>query len=170
LTRYRILPERSQLWAEARSSLHPIRIETTGFRGYVEVELEGERLKPDAPVSAQVELGTERLETGIGLYDRELERRLEVRRHPWIKGTVQEVTALDSAGRYLVRGELSFHGVTRSLTGEVTIRVGGDRTIEVEGEKELDVRDYGLEPPRLLMLRVYPEILVRGRVVAEREG
>jgi polyisoprenoid-binding protein YceI len=169
VTSYRVLPERSRLWAEARSSLHPIHVETTGLTGYLEIELEGSRLKPDVAVSARIELEAERLKTGTELYDHELERRLELERYPRITGTVHEVHSLDSGRRYLVRGELSLHGVTRKVSGEVTIRIADDRTIEVEGEKELDMRDYGLDPPRLLMLRVYPEIRVRARVVAERE-
>ena len=168
MTRHRIVPERSRLWADARSSLHPIHLETAGLTGYLEVEVEGSRLKPDAAVSAQVELEAGRLRTGTELYDHELEHRLEIERYPRIQGTVHEVRSLDSGGRYLVRGELSFHGVTRRVSGEVTIRIADDRTIEVEGEKEFDMRDYGLDPPRLLMLRVYPEIRVRARVVAER--
>jgi hypothetical protein len=32
------------------------------------------------------------------------------------------------------------------------------------------MRHFDLEPPRVLMLKVYPEVRVRGRVVAEREG
>ena len=170
MSRYRIVPERSQFWAEARSSIHPIRVETTGFEGYLDVEVEGDRLKLDGPVSAHVELEVERLKTGNGLYDRELERRLEVRRYPRIKGDVREVHPLDGGNRYHVRGDLSFHGTTKSVEGDVTIRVVNDRTIEIEGEREFDMRDYGLDPPKLLMLRVHPEIKVRGRVVAEREG
>lgn len=170
MPRYRIVPERSEFWAEARSSVHPIRVETTGFEGYLDVEVEEGRLKLDAPVAAHVELEAERLKTGNGLYDRELERRLEVRRYPRIKGDVTEVRAVDSGDRYRVRGELTFHGATKSVEGDVTIRIVADHTLEVEGEREFDIREYGLDPPELLMLRVHPEIRVRGRVVAEREG
>ena len=69
-----------------------------------------------------------------------------------------------------MRGKLSFHGATKPVEGEVTLRVvDGGHAIEVVGERAFDIRDYDLEPPRLLMLKVYPDIKVRGHVVAERE-
>ena len=170
MARFRIVPERSQFFAEARSSVHPIRVDTTGFEGYLDVEVEAGRLKLDGPVNAHVELEAERLKTGNGLYDRELERKLEVRRYPRIKGDVREVHPVDSNGRYRVRGELTLHGTTKSVEGDVNIKLVNDTTIEIEGERAFDMRDYGLDPPRLLMLRVYPDVRVRGRVVAEREG
>lgn len=171
MARYRIVPERSLLWAEARSSVHPIRVETDGFTGFLELELDGDQLKVDAPVSGQVELEVDQLRTGNGLYDRELERRLEARRYPVIRGAVLGVQAVDGGNRHRVLGELHFHGANKRVEGEVTIRASeGGRVIEAEGERTFDIRDYNLEPPKLLMLRVYPEIKVRGHIVAEREG
>ena len=48
------------------------------------------------------------------------------------------------------------------------LRVVDERTLEIEGERVFDLRDYGLEPPRILMLKVYPEVRVRAQVIAER--
>ena len=166
--RYRIIPERSRLWVEARSSLHPIKVETTGVEGFLEVETDPDgQQKTLRPTTGRVEIDTERLKTGNPLYDRELERRLETRKYSRIRGEVREITG-DSP--YRVRGDLSLHGVTRSVDGQVALRVLDDRTVEVEGERVFDMRDFGLDPPRILMLRVYPEVKVRGRVVAEREA
>ena len=39
-----------------------------------------------------------------------------------------------------------------------------------EGEMRLDFTQWNLTPPRLLMLRVEPEVVIRGRVHAERES
>jgi polyisoprenoid-binding protein YceI len=169
MSRYRIVPERSRFWAEARSSLHPIRVDTKGFEGYIEAELTDGHLNFDVPFTAQVELDTELLKTGNGLYDRELERRLEVRKYPRIRGTVRKVKPLDGGNRLHVVGELSFHGKRRSVEGEVTLKVVDANTIVIEGQRVFDMRDYGLDPPRILMLQVYPDVRVRGKVVAQRE-
>jgi polyisoprenoid-binding protein YceI len=68
-----------------------------------------------------------------------------------------------------VLGQLEFHGVARPVEGEVRLRVVDERTLEIEGERVFDLRDYGLEPPRILMLKVYPEVRVRAQVIAEQE-
>ena len=44
-----------------------------------------------------------------------------------------------------------------------------DGNFEVEGEKVFDIRDFGLTPPRILMLKVYPDVKVRGRIVAAKQ-
>jgi polyisoprenoid-binding protein YceI len=69
-----------------------------------------------------------------------------------------------------VRGDRTLRGVTKSLEGEVTLQVIDDETVQVEGEKTIDVRDFGLNPPKILMLQVYPEVRIRARLVAIREG
>lgn len=170
MSRFRIVPERSTIHAGARSSIHPILVDTSGLEGWIDAEVDRGRLQLDVPVAAHVELAAARLQTGNVLYDRELERRLEARRYPRIMGDVQEVRAVRGGGRYRVRGTLTFHGVTKPVEGEVTIKITADSTLVIDGRHELDMRDFGLEPPRLLMLRVYPEIDLRGHVVAEREG
>ena len=38
MARYRIVPERSHVWFDGRSSLHPIHSGTDGLEGYVELE------------------------------------------------------------------------------------------------------------------------------------
>lgn len=159
--RYRIVPARSQLFAEARSSLHPIHVETTGFEGYLSANVEDGQATLAVP--ARIELAAERLKSGNALLDGELARRIELDKYPRVVGEVTEVTA------QRVKGELSFHGVTHAVEGRVTVRMLDDVTIEVEGELTIDMRDFGLNPPKILFLRVQPEVHVRARVIAIRE-
>ncbi len=109
------------------------------------------------------------LKTGNALYDRELERQIEVRKYPRIRGEILEVKEIEAGRRYRVKGNLSLHGVTKAVEGEVNLKVLDDGNFEVEGEKVFDIRDFGLTPPRILMLKVYPDVKVRGRVVAEKQ-
>lgn len=168
MARYEIIPERSPLAAEARSSVHPIRVEATGFQGYLDLELADGRLDLAAPVGGHVEFPADRVKTGNRLYDYELDRRLDVRRYPRMTGDVREIRPRVGGNGYRMRGDLTFHGVTRSVEGDLRVRPLDDQTIEVEGELQLDMRDFGLEPPKLLMLRVHPDVRVRARAIAKR--
>lgn len=170
MARFRILPQRSRLVVTARSSLHPIRIETAGLEGWFEAGREGDGLDTEVAPNAQVQIELELLRTGNPLYDREIERRLEARKYPRVVGSVQGIRALDGDGRYAIASELRLHGVTRSLEVEVAVRFLDADTVEVEGEHTIDVRDFGLEPPRLLLLKVRPDVHVRCVAVAEREA
>jgi polyisoprenoid-binding protein YceI len=170
MARYRIIPERSKIWAEGRSTLHPIKVETTGLEGYLEANVVDGHVEFLQPPKANVELESERLKTGNGLYDRELERRLEVRKYPRVRGTVRSVTTTDSGSTYHVQGNLTLAGRSHTVEGDVTARIVDGATIAFEGEQVIDMRDFGLEPPKILMLRVYPDVKVRGLVVAQLEN
>lgn len=167
VARYRVIPDRSLLRAEARSSIHPIVVETRGLGGTVEAEIEDGAVTLTVPF--RVEIDAERLRSGTALVDGELQRRLETRKFPRVVGAVRETEQRGASSRWILRGDLTLHGVTRATDAEVAVRVIDDRTIEIEGEKVIDMRDYGLHPPRLLLLRVHPDVKVRARLVAERE-
>ena len=168
MARYKIDPERSTLWAEARSSLHPIHIETDGFEGYVEAVAAEGRLQPG--LQTQVELDANRLKSGNALVDRELENRLEVRKYRRVVGEVREVKPLAGGTGYHLRGDLTLHGVTQSLEADVTLRALDGQTIELKGEKVIDMREFGLNPPKLFIFRVYPEVQIKVRIVATLTG
>jgi len=168
---YRIVPEESLAWIEARSSLHPIKSENRGLEGSVELEiLAGPRVDLAAPVGGQVELPLERLSSGNPLYDREMRRRVDARRYPTITGQLTGMKETGRDDRYLVQGEVTLRGTTRHYEDEMTLTGLREGVICLEGEHEFDVRDFGMEPPKIMMLKVYPEVRVRVRVVAQREA
>ena len=163
--RYRIVPARSQAWIEARSSLHPIQGEATGLEGELELTYDPGRLVTDPTPTLRISLAVDRLRSGNPLNDLQLRRVIEADRFRTISG---EATAVESHGDgYRVTGELTFHGVTRTVADHITVTPEGDALV-IEGAHEFDVTDFGVTPPKILMLRVHPEVTVRIRAVAER--
>jgi polyisoprenoid-binding protein YceI len=79
------------------------------------------------------------------------------------------VVPVADEGRFLVQGDLTFRGVTRSVEDSMTLTAVDERTIRLAGESTFDIRDFGMEPPRILMLRVAPHVKVRVEVFAERD-
>lgn len=168
MTQFRVLPERSQLWIDAKSSLHPIHGQAVGLEGEVEVKVDDGRLDLSVPPRGRVELPVERLTSGNALLDHEMRRRIEARKFPTITAEVLGMTASEQPNRYHLQGDLTFHGLTRRVAAEVTATLDGDRSLIVEGEYLLDVRGFGVVPPRILGLQVYPEVKVRLRLVAQQ--
>lgn len=168
MARFRISPERSQLWIEARSSLHPVHVQTSGLEGVVEAELIDGRAVLGTPTF--VEVATERLRSGNRLVDGELQRRLDPRKFPRIRGELTRASAGNGPGTSRLTGTLTLHGVTQTLDVEVTVRQLDDRNLEIEGTRTIDMRDFGLPPPSFLMFRMQPEVQVRARLVAQRES
>lgn len=151
----------------ARSSVHPIEVRSAGLGGQLEVELDGEgRVLLGTPVEGFLTVPVGELATGNPLYDRELRRRLDPRRYPSIEANLEEVSPDDQPGRYRVRGTVRFRGAQQVAEDAVTLSVGGDGALVIEGAHQFDIRDFGLDPPRIAMLKVFPEVEVRARLVA----
>jgi polyisoprenoid-binding protein YceI len=159
MTRYEIDPDGSQVWIEGSSSVHPIRATATGLTGWVEL---GEELRGEV----RIEVG--RLQSGNPLVDRETRRRVDAGKFPEIVGTV--IDSERNEGQDIsLRGEIEFRGEVRSVAGRVTATVEDD-TLTVEGSESFDVRDWGLEPPRVALLRVHPDVTVRIHIEAAASG
>jgi len=159
--RYTFDSSRSCVWIRGRSSLHPINSETRGITGWFEASsTTGGALDLDRPVSGELALAVERLTSGNQLYDRELRRRIDAQRYPTITGTLTRVARPDAHPNYMVTGDVSFHGKTHTFEHEMQIEVGPGAII-LTGEAVFDIREFGMKPPSMLMVRVYPEITVR---------
>ena len=169
MARFRIVPERSKVVIEATSSVHPIHGEASGLEGSINADFDGDGLDLSSPPEMTVELPVEALKSGNKLEDGEMMRRIDARRFPRIKGVVRDIKPKGDDGRYFMTGDLTFHGVTQTVDGEVTIRRQDDKTLVIEGEREFDIRDFNVTPPKILMLKVHPDVKVRIRVEAVGE-
>jgi polyisoprenoid-binding protein YceI len=161
LTRYTLDSVRSCVWVSGRSSLHPINTETRGITGWFEAATRADgSLDLDQHVSGELELAVERLTSGNQLYDRELRRRMDAKRFPTIAGRLTHISLQGAHPDYMVTGQVSFHGKTRTFAHDMQIEAL-DEGIALTGEDVFDIREFGMKPPSMLMVRVYPEISVK---------
>ena len=170
MSRYQIDPERSHLWIDARSNVHPIHASTDGLEGYLDIEL-----VPDGGVdlkagpSGKLSLSVDRIRSGHRMEDRELHKRIDSRRFPTIVGVLNAMEPSVDGRGCRARGDITFRGVTRSYEDLVNISRIDDRTIQLDGTLRIDIRQFGMEPPHVLMARVQPEVDVRVEIVAVQE-
>jgi len=170
LTRYTLDSVRSCVWISGRSSLHPINTETRGITGWFEAASRTDgSLDLSQAVAGELELAVERLTSGNQLYDRELRRRIDARRFPTIAGRLTRIVPDGSHPNYEVTGEVSFHGKTRTFGHGMQIEVN-EEGVALTGEDVFDIREFGMKPPSMLMVRVYPEIAVRVELHGVRDA
>ena len=82
--------------------------------------------------------------------------------------------ALDTAGAvgdgdgfcHAVAGDLTFHGVTQSLDGQIDVGRIDESAVRIRGEHVIDVRSWKINPPRLGLIKVHPDVRVRIDIVA----
>ncbi len=147
MARYRIIPERSRVWIDPRSNVHPIHSGTDGLEGYVELEIDPEgavNLQQDP--TGKVSLPVSRLSSGNRMEDREMQKRVDSRRYPTIDGVLHHIERADGDHTYQVSGDVVFRGVQRSHRDEMTIEAVDDQTIQLAGKSKFDIREFGMEP------------------------
>lgn len=169
VSHFRVVPDRSAVMIDARSSVGPITFGAIGVTGTIEVAVAGRRVCSDPYPTAHLEISVDQLRSGNSLYDAELMRRIDARRHPTVSLDLRACTALGSTGRYQLMGEVTFHGVSRPLDGTVSVGMSSEHALVIRGEQVVDIRDFGVVSPTVLMLRIYPDVVVGLQVEAELE-
>jgi PadR family transcriptional regulator PadR len=165
----RLIPERSVVLIEVRSTVGPLSFGAIGLTGFVEAAITDGIVRTDVAPAAHLEIDVSGLSSGNNMYDAELRRRIDARRFPIATVEMRECTANGVDGLYRLKGELTFHGVTRPAEGTVKVEAVSDQRVVITGEQVFDIRDFAIPSPTVLMLRIYPDVRVRLHAEAELE-
>ena len=171
MARYRIDPARSHVQIDARSNIHPINTRSDGLVGFVDLDVQGGGgVDLTVPPAGELSFPVEKLRSGNRLEDRELQKRIDARRFPTIRGILTTMTETAADNTFRVQGDLEFRGVTKAIEDDLTVELidGDTDTIRLRGASTFDIRDFGMEPPRILVLRVEPAVNVSVDIVAQR--
>jgi hypothetical protein len=164
--RYTIAHADSWLTFEARSTLHAVHGKTADLVGYIETGW-----SPDGALGLQpapkmhVDFAVEQLRSGNDLQDREMWKLIDSKRFPRIAADLRDVRAAPTAGRYTAAGDITLAGRARRYEGELALVLDGD-SVTVDGELNVDIREFGIKPPNLLIMKVEPIVNVRLHLVA----
>ena len=141
----------------ATSSVHRIHGEIHDIRGEATVTVIDGVIQLDPSPTGYIEADSEALKSGNKLEDFEMKRRLEVKKDPTIRYEVRQVTG--GPERFTVQGALTFHGVTQEFSEECTARIDNG-SLKLEAEHTFDIRQFDVQPPRILNLQVHPEVKI----------
>jgi polyisoprenoid-binding protein YceI len=167
---FRIDPAESRVWFDADARLHSFRGETQKITGYFTLGQSSSLQLTEATVT----IDAASLETGNS--DRDADMRqdfLEVGRFPTIEFRVVELliprpAAIEASWDLVLQGQLTVHGVTRDIKVPMTVSLAAER-VTARGQMYLDMRDYHIRVPRLLLIPMKSEVLVGFEVVARRD-
>lgn len=164
MTTFKVVPGRSIALFEARSSLHPITAECKSVSGYLcVVFLPDGSIDTGSEVAGRIEIPIDGLVSGNSLYDRELRRRMDSTRYPTIIGDLKKLCPHEGAPRhYQMTGEITVRGETRASEEVVEISMvgAGMDLLHLVGSHTFDMRDFKIDPPRLALVKVHPELKV----------
>jgi polyisoprenoid-binding protein YceI len=164
---FRIAPDESRVWFDADARLHSFRGQTQNIVGYFTLQ----QRSPPRISDATVTIEAASLETGNRDRDADMRKDfLEVERFPTIELHAVDLPmarpAADEASWDLVlQAKLTVHGTTRDVKVPTNVSLAADR-ITARGQIHLDMRDYNIHVPRLLLIPMKSEVLVGFEVVA----
>ena len=165
--RYRLLPDRSVVLIEARSTVGPVSFGAAGLTGELRALVDGTTLREGTRPTGRIDVAVDALTSGNELYDAELRRRIGARRFPTATVELRRCTSAGDAEHYQLVADLTFHGVERQIEGTVSASIEPSGRLVVAGEQVIDIRDFDIPSPTVLMLRFYPDVRVHLHVEAE---
>lgn len=148
----------------ARSSIHDTRTTWDALSGTITAD-------PADLGAAEVDVALDmtRYNAGDFLRNRKLRKDLDVHRHPVASFRLESLSqvAEKAPGRFTAeaKGAIEWRGRTVPVTasGEASVDAG---SISGTVRFELDVRDFGVEPPRFLMFKVEEVVAVEVTLLA----
>jgi polyisoprenoid-binding protein YceI len=163
---FRLAPAESRVWFDADARLHSFRGETQQLTGSFSLRLSSPPQLADAAVS----IDAASLDTGNRDRDADMRDLLEVGRFPTIEFRVVELLTPQPAASaaswdLVLQGKLTVHGITRDVKVPTTVSLAAER-VTARGRIHLDMRDYNIRVPRLLLIPMKSEVLVGFEVVA----
>jgi hypothetical protein len=166
---YVVSTSESSLVFEARSTLHAVRGKATGLSGYVDLSWESDGTVGTLPPPAMhVEFPVDQLRTANALMDHEMHRLIGCASYPRIAADLRELHPDAAPAHFDAVGDITLAGRARRYEGTLTLSPAADR-VTIDGELNVDIRDFGLRPPSLLIVKVDPVVRVRLRLIATRD-
>jgi len=163
---YRPAADECAVVVTARSSVHNVVIRWNALSGTVSAS-PGDLPKTTAELSLDMRL----FDAGDALKNRKLRKDLAVDSHPKASFellSVENIVGAENAPRATLRGRLSW----RDRTLEIPAQASGTLTedaLAVSARFSFDMREFGVKPPRFLMLKVDETVEVEVQLRATSE-
>lgn len=152
------LTDDSFLVIHSNSSVHPITWTARALSGSLTATLVADTVDARAVIDGVLELAVSDLKSGTAAYDLQLPRAVHAKKFPTIRATL---TSLDptEGETYQASGTLEFHGTQVEIEAPIRVQTKNGK-IRLSGELGTDLRHFGFEPPKVLGLKVYPEVRI----------
>ncbi|HEU0016559.1 MAG TPA: YceI family protein [Longimicrobium sp.] len=162
----------SRVWLEGTSTVRSYRCQTTQVTGTAALNGESTELAEVSKGvrSAQVTLPVASLDCNNGTMNGHMRRALKAEQNPSIRFRVTSVSVTPSsvaAGAVRMSGPLTIAGQDQTISLNAQISREASGNIRLKGSKQLNMTQFGVQPPRLMMgtMRVHDGVTVNFDVV-----
>ena len=146
----------SRAWVEGTSTVRSYRCETSRVEGSAAMENATTTLAQiaAAPRRGEISIQVASLDCRNGTMNGHLRRALKAEENPAIRfraTSIQVTPGGDSQATVRMSGPLTIAGGTQAVSIDATATREANGALRVRGSKQLDMTDFGVQPPRLMM-------------------
>jgi hypothetical protein len=163
--RFEVASAKSTLTFFVRTTTSSVHGKATGLSGSIAGSWDGAALLPDPAPKMHVEFQVEGMRSGNDFKDREMWKVIDSRRFPKIAADLLTIKPNVKAGSYTATGQVTLAGLAKTYEGIFSVERSGNE-VTLDGYLEVDVRDFGLKPVKLLALSVEPVVKTHLHLIA----
>lgn len=168
MTHYDIDADQTYLEFDGKSSVHPIHAKATGVTGSFDAEVNDGAIAADPAPAMRFSVPVANIKSGNEMEDSQMRNLIGGPRYPNITAVLKSLTSLGQ-NRYTMQGEITVRGQSRTYDGEVTSSADGSQ-LTLDGQRSFDMREFNIQPPQILFLKVFPDVNVKLHLVAKSKG
>jgi len=161
-----LTPE-SRIWVEGTSNVKNFKCTSKALQATVDASADAVRavLGGEKAVTAvQLTVPEKSLDCGTGTMNGHMLEALKNKEHPDIgfRLVSYDLTTADSGRAGTLNGVLTINGVDKTIAIPVKLTAGAAGELRVTGKYELNMKDYGVKPPTLMLgtMRVGEKVTV----------
>lgn len=162
------LAAESRLWVEGTSTVRGYKCTSTALQavidaagaGAIRAVLTGNK----AVTAVQLTVPAKTLDCGNGTMNGHMLEALKAKDHPDIAFRLvsYDLTAGDSATKGTLNGVLNINGTDQTIAFPVQLQQAPAGALRVTGKYELNMKDYGVKPPTLMLgtMKVHEKVTI----------
>ena len=162
------LQPQSKLWVNGTSTVRSFKCEASSLDarvvtvapGAVRSVLAGAK----AVRTAELDVPARALDCRNGTMNEHMLKALKADQHPTIafKVASYDVAKADTSLKGTATGELTLGGVSKTIVVAADVTEDADGTLRIKGTHDLNMKEYGLKPPTLMMgtMKVHERVTV----------
>jgi polyisoprenoid-binding protein YceI len=161
------LTPQSSIWLEGTSTVKNFKCSTKALQATIDASADAVRavLGGDKAVTnVQLTVPEKSLDCGNGTMNGHMLEALKQKEHPDIsfKLVSYDLAKADSGETGTLNGVLTINGTDQTIALPVSLKEGAASTLRVTGKYELNMKDYGVKPPSLMLgtMKVGPKVTV----------
>lgn len=157
---FQVIPERSAVLVKARSNVGLISFGTSALAGEIVCRVHDGTLIGLEQARGSLRIKASSFDSGNALYDAEIHRRIHARRYPNINVELTSAAQATESMHYRLGGTIVLGDIAQEASGTVSVEFTGPDDLLVTGTHALDIRDFNIEAPSTVLLKIYPDVTI----------